>query len=152
MISNALPGDLSDAARLMAASSLLRRYHVVYEEALESLASALSSGDLLLVCRRTELLGFAWVSFGPRILNGAAYLRLLLVAAPGKGVGARLLLAVEDAARQVSNHMYLLATTDNTGARRFYERHGYRHIGDLPGLVQPGLDEALYHKALRLSG
>ena len=41
------------------------------------------------------------------------------------------------------------ATTDNVGARRFYERHGYRHVGDLPGLARPGIDEALYWKTLR---
>ena len=92
------------------------------------------------------------MSFGPRILNGAAYLRLLLVAAPEQGDGARLLLAVEDAARSVANHLDLLATTDNLAARRFYERFGYRHVGDLPGLVRPELDEALYHKALRPPG
>ena len=92
------------------------------------------------------------MSFGPRILNGAAYLRLLLVVATGQGDGTRLLLAAEDAARQVSNHLYLLATTDNVRARRFYERHGYRHVGDLPGLVMPDLDEALYHKELRPQG
>jgi ribosomal protein S18 acetylase RimI-like enzyme len=57
--------------------------------------------------------------------------------------------AAELHARRTSNHLYLLVTTDNLRARAFYERHGYRHVGDLPGLVWPDLDEALYHKALR---
>jgi GNAT superfamily N-acetyltransferase len=149
MISPAVPADLPDAARLMAESALLQRYRVSYDGALASLSDALSSGDLILASRQTELQGFAWVSFGPRILNGAAYLRLLLVAVPGRGEGTGLLRAVEGAARRVSNHLYLLATTDNFAARRFYERYGYRHVGDLPGLVVPELDEALYHKALR---
>jgi GNAT superfamily N-acetyltransferase len=152
MISPALPADLPAAARLMAESSLLQRYRVAYDTALASLSQALSSGDLILASRETDLQGFAWLSFGARILNGAAYLRLLLVAVPGHGDGTRLLLAAEDAARRVSNHLYLLATTDNVGARRFYERHGYRHVGDLPGLVVPDVDEALYHKALRPPG
>jgi GNAT superfamily N-acetyltransferase len=92
----------------------------------------------------------AWVSFAPRILNGAAYLRLLLVAqhALGDGLGSRLLAAVEQRAESAARHLYLLVTSDNVGARRFYERHGYRHVGDLPGLVWPDLDEALYHKPL----
>jgi ribosomal protein S18 acetylase RimI-like enzyme len=42
-----------------------------------------------------------------------------------------------------------LVTSDNVRARRFYERHGYRKVGELPELVHPGIDEALYHKALR---
>ena len=74
------------------------------------------------------------------------------MARPGHGDGTRLLAAVEDAARLRGNHLYLLATTDNVAARRFYERHGYRHVGDLPGLVLPDLDEALYHKPLRPPG
>ncbi len=152
MISPALPTDLPAAARLMAESSLLPRYRLSYAAALASLSDALASGDLVLASRETDLQGIAWMSFGPRILNGAAYLRLLLVATPGQGVGARLLLAAEAAARERANHFYLLATSDNRGARRFYERHGYRHVGDLPGLVWPGLDEALYHKPLRPEG
>ena len=138
-------------ASLMAASTLLRRYRVDESAALESLTNALVSGDLLLVSHEQSLIGFAWLSFARRVLDGAAYLRLLLVAdgARGTGVGPRLLAAAESSARQTANHLYLLATTDNTAARRFYERHGYRHVGDLPGLVWPDLDEALYHKVLR---
>jgi GNAT superfamily N-acetyltransferase len=152
MISPALPADLPAAAQLMVESPMLRRYHVAYAAALASLSNAVSSGDVILVSRETDLQGFAWMSYGPRILNGAAYLRLLLVARPGQGDGTRLLLAAEEAARRVSNHLYLLVTTDNLAARRFYERHDYRHVGDLPGLVLPDLDEALYHKALRKPG
>jgi GNAT superfamily N-acetyltransferase len=149
MIGPLPPADLPHAARLMANSALLQRYNVTYDSALASLGGALADGDLVLASRTSVLAGFAWLSFAPRVLNGAAYLRLLLVAEPGNGVGARLLAAAEGAAREGANHLYLLATVDNLGARRFYERHGYRHVGDLPGLVVPGLDEALYHKALR---
>jgi GNAT superfamily N-acetyltransferase len=149
MISVAAPADLPAAARLIAESALLQRYHVSYPTALASLADALASGDLLLASREAELHGLAWMSFAPRLLNRAAYLRLLLVAVPGHGHGARLLRAAEAAAFERANHLYLLATTDNLGARRFYERQGYRHVGDLPDLVVPGLDEALYYKTLR---
>jgi GNAT superfamily N-acetyltransferase len=116
----------------------------------------MAAGDRLLVAMaspRGQLLGIAWLVPG-RTLTGAAYLRLLLVA-PGRrgaGVGAALLAAAETAARADANHLTLLATTDNAGARRFYERHGYRHVGDLPGLARSGLDEALYWKTLRPHG
>ena len=89
-----------------------------------------------------------------RILTGAAYLRLLLVAPDRQsgGVGSRLLSHAEAHAREFANHMVLLVTADNARARRFYERHGYRHAGDLPGFAAPGLDEALYQKPLRPHG
>jgi RimJ/RimL family protein N-acetyltransferase len=36
--------------------------------------------------------------------------------------------------------------TDNRAARRFYERHGYREVGVLSGLIAEGIDEVLYRK------
>ena len=115
--------------------------------------SAINASDTPLVhSDGSRIDGMAWLTFAPRVLNGAAYLRLLLVAdgRRGAGVGAQLLSEVERRAiKQHANHMYLLATSDNHAARRFYERHGYRCVGELPGLVWPDLDEVLYHKPLR---
>jgi GNAT superfamily N-acetyltransferase len=149
-IRTALPSDLPALAALTAASPLLARYRTTYDGALVSLQDGLAAGDVLLLVGEPPS-GFAWLTFAPRMLNGAAYLRLLLVAEGvlGAGLGTRLLLAAEREARERANHLYLLCTTDNTSARRFYERHGYRHVGELPGLVWPDLDEALYHKPLR---
>jgi GNAT superfamily N-acetyltransferase len=135
----------------MARSALLQRYRTDYASALQAMRQAVAEDVVL--CAGEPLTGMAWLCLAPRILGGAAYLRLLLVAdeAQGQGLGADLLQALETHARQTANHCYLLTTTDNAAARRFYERHGYRHVGDLPGLVWPDLDEALYHKRLRAS-
>ena len=155
VIRRATQEDASRLAALMASSPLLRRYGATARADLLSLRRAGAAGDCLLVATtpRGRLLGMAWIVPG-RTLTGAAYLRLLLVARgrQGAGVGAALLAAAETAARANANHLMLLATTDNVGARRFYERHGYRHVGDLPGLARPGLDEALYWKTLRPHG
>jgi len=141
--------DLPALARLMADSPLLVRYRTTYDGALTALATALVDGDALLVGGE-PVAAFAWLTFAPRMLNGAAYLRLLLVAehTRDRGLGTQLLIAAEQQSRASARHLYLLVTSDNLGARRFYERHGYRHVGDLPGLVWPDLDEALYHKPL----
>jgi GNAT superfamily N-acetyltransferase len=147
--------DLPALAMLMASTPLLARYGTTRRSALAALRRGRATGDRLLVAAGPDgrLVGLAWVLLS-RILTGAAYLRLLLVAEghQGTGAGARLLGAVEAATRRRANHLVLLATTDNLGARRFYERHGYRHVGDLPGLARVGLDEALYWKPLRPHG
>ncbi len=52
-------------------------------------------------------------------------------------LGERLLRASEDQVRATSNYLYFLVTRDNLHARRFYERRGYRQVGDLPGLIHP---------------
>lgn len=151
MIADATPADLPELATLMATSQLLQRYRTTQSSARNSLTEALEGGDLLLVHRDPKVGGFAWLTFAPRMLNHAAYLRLLLVAEEfrGSGIGGLLLDEAEARARERANHCYLLVTTDNARARRFYERHGYRCVGELPGLVWPDLDEALYHKPLR---
>ena len=153
-VDEATPADFGALAELMAASPLLRRYGVSDESARASLDDARRAGDLLLVCRRDgRPAGLAW-AMRTRILGGGGYLRLLLVVEDRQrlGIGGRLLRAAEERARTWGDQMYLLATTDNDGARRFYERWGYRHIGVLPALVAPGIDEALYHKPLRPIG
>jgi GNAT superfamily N-acetyltransferase len=152
VIAPACASDLSELAGLMAESALLQRYRVTLANALHSLSTALEAGDVLLLSRdHAVILGFAWLVFAPRVLSGVAYLRLLLVASSARnaGVGTELLETAEVWAHERANHLYLLVTTDNTAARRFYARHGYRHVGDLPGLVWPDLDEALYYKSLR---
>lgn len=154
-IAPAAAADLPGLANLMAASPLLQRYGTTRDAALGALERAARAGDLLLVGRGPDgpPVGLAWV-VPSRILTGAAYLRLLLVAGPQQrtGLGARLLAAAEASARGWANHLVLLATTDNLDARRFYERHGYRHVGNLPGFAVPGIDEALYQKPLRPPG
>lgn len=147
--------DLPGLAQLMAQAPLSRRYGLTREVATAALERGFAAGDLLLLARAPAVakVGLAWV-IGTRAFAGAAYLRLLLVheAHHGRGIGGRLLERAEEEARAWANHLYLFATTDNAPARRFYERHGYRYVGDLPELARPGLNEALYHKSLRPHG
>lgn len=156
VVASVEPADLPALADLMAAAPLLHRYATTRASALAALERGQRAGDHLLAARSGhdgssgKPVGLAWV-IPSRILTGAAYLRLLLVARDhqGAGVGGRLLHAAEVAASAWANHMVLLVTTDNVQARRFYEHAAYRHVGDIPGLAVPALDEALYWKALR---
>jgi GNAT superfamily N-acetyltransferase len=134
----------------MTQSPLLRRYRVTLAGARSSLAEALRERDQLIVAlERGEPAGLAWV-IATRALDRAAYLRLLLVAEghQSRGVGAALLADAERRARASDcRHLVLLVTTTNRRARTFYRRHGYRHVGNLPGFVRPGIGETLYVKS-----
>jgi len=119
-------------ATLMAASPLLRRYRVTPRGAKASLTEALRERDLVLAAvDRGAVVGLAWLIM-TRALDRAAYLRLLLVSEEhqSQGLGAVLL-------------------ARNRRARSFYERHGYTHVGDLPGFVRAGIAESLYLKTWR---
>ena len=153
-IKAATPHDLPALATLLAESPLLRRYGITTRGARRLLAEALREEDIVLVAvAGPAALGLAWV-VPTRAFDRAAYLRLLLVEAStqSRGIGTALLAAAERRARRGgARHLALLVTRPNGGAQRFYERHGYRHVGDLPGLVRPRLDESMYIK-VRLSG
>src|SRR5262249_31617611 len=87
--------DALDAlAALMAASPLLWRYGTTRRAAVRALARGMRSGDRVIVATSLDgqLVGLAWI-LPSRILTGAAYLRLLLVAEEHQraGSGARLL-------------------------------------------------------------
>ncbi len=145
----ATPRDLPALATLLAGSPLLRRYGLTAGGARRLLAEALRSDDLVLVATTGQAAsGLAWV-IPTRAFDRTAYLRLLLVGGPAqsRGIGTALLAAAERrASRGGARHLALLVTRTNDGARRFYERNGYRHVGDLPGLVRPRLDESMYVK------
>ena len=143
---------LSPLAALMAASPLLRRYRVTSATATASLAEAVRARDIVLVALEGDAaVGLAWI-IPTRALDDAAYLRLLLVSATARsrGVGAALLAQGEREARaRHCRHVMLLVTRTNHRARSFYERHGYRHVGDLPGFIRRGITESLYLKSRR---
>ena len=150
-IVRAARSHLTALAALMARSPLLRRYGVARRGARASLAAGLRERDLVLIgLDGSEIVGLAWV-ITTRALDRAAYLRLLLVAEgrQSHGVGAALLADAERRARASGcRHLVLLVTTTNRRARAFYARHGYRHVGNLPGFVRPAIGESLYVKSL----
>ncbi len=71
------------------------------------------------------------------------YLDFLMIRAEFRsaGIGAALLRATEDEIRQASHQSAtLLCMVGNEGARRFYERHGWRWLGEVEIQVPLGAD------------
>ncbi|MEZ5659711.1 MAG: GNAT family N-acetyltransferase/peptidase C39 family protein [Burkholderiaceae bacterium] len=68
----------------------------------------------------------------------------------GRGIGHRLLVAVEQAAIALGKVLLRLeVAVSNTGARRLYERAGYRIVRQLPAYYDNGEDGLRLEKALR---
>lgn len=65
---------------------------------------------------------------------GIAYLTTIVVrrGERDKGIGARLLTAFEEAARETGVHRLALRTEKGNPAQRFYERHGWRVEAEFP--------------------
>jgi ribosomal protein S18 acetylase RimI-like enzyme len=143
---------LDPIANLMVASPLLRDYRMTGRIARAGLARGFRERETILVALDEDaVVGLAWF-IQTRALDRAMYLQLLLVAEShqSRGLGASLLARGERQARASGcRHMVMLVTKTNRRARSFYERHGYAHIGDLPGFVRPEITETLYLKSWR---
>jgi ribosomal protein S18 acetylase RimI-like enzyme len=64
----------------------------------------------------------------------------------GRGVGNLLMDAAEEEIFARGPNVFLLVSQTNGAARRFYERRGYREVGEIADYVGPGLTEVLYRK------
>jgi ribosomal-protein-alanine N-acetyltransferase len=107
------------------------------------------SAEILVAMREYRLAGAAMLFFrrGGRV----ARLYSIAVAASerGNGIGEALLAAAERAARKRGcRRLRLEVRSDNAGARRLYERHGYRHFGSHAAYYEDGHDAWRYEKIL----
>lgn len=145
------PAEIPALAAGLAATDLMARYGRSAAALARTLDAARARGDGLLVAEDGGALrGLAWFTTSGTLGLGG-YLRLIAVlpGAEGKGIGAGLLRAFEEATARDSGHAFLLVSDFNGGAQRFYEREGYVRVGPLPGLVLPDVAEVLYWKRLR---
>jgi [ribosomal protein S18]-alanine N-acetyltransferase len=93
--------------------------------------------------------GFALVN--PRGVAGAPYLAAIAVAPEWRShrVGAALIAHCEGHAALSSRHLFLCVSSFNTRARAFYQRHGYRQVGEFEDYIVDGASELLMHKRVR---
>ena len=77
------------------------------------------------------------------------YLELLalLPQAQDRGIGKTIMAWLEVTARRhEARNLWVCASSSNAKALRFYERHGFKAVGTLPGLVAEGYEEILLRK------
>lgn len=73
----------------------------------------------------------------------------LLPEAQGRGIGEAFLSWMEREARAAEErNLWVVASQINTGAIRFYERHGFRRVADLDELAYDSRTEFLFRKRL----
>ncbi len=146
-----LPAEFPAVVDWLVTLPLMQRYGLQPQAALRQFEQAAAAGELLLTVEDAagRPAGLAWVM--PRGAFGrSAYLRLIGVdpACAGAGLGSALLAEVEHHATADGRDIILLVSDFNTDAQRFYQRHGYRQVGALPGYVLPDVTELIYWKSL----
>lgn len=142
---SAVDDDREWAAALMAASEPWR----TLGRGLDQCRAACRRPEFVLYMARDsdERCGFALVN--PRGVAGSPYLVSIAVAAEwrSRGVGAALLDQCEHQASP-SRHFFLCVSSFNARAFAFYERQGYRQVGEFPDYIIDGASERLMYKRL----
>jgi ribosomal-protein-alanine N-acetyltransferase len=89
--------------------------------------------------------GFALLR--PKFLMGD-YLELLVIAPStrSKGLGSALLMHIESVVFARTKNLFACVSDFNAGARKFYQKNGYREIGPMPNFLIPGSAEMLLRK------
>ena len=78
----------------------------------------------------------------------AGYIQIVCVA-PGyrdRGLGTRLITFGEERILRERPNVFLCVSSFNAGARRLYERLGYRRVGELEDFLVTGQSETLMRK------
>jgi len=114
---------------------------------IEAIVRAATTDHLLVARLGDSIVGFALSA--PGILLGE-YLKILVVdeAHRTRGIGGRLMEALEARAFCHWPNVYLCVSDFNRGARQFYQRLGYEEVGLLRDLLLPGAGEVLMRKSI----
>lgn len=67
--------------------------------------------------------------------------------ARGQSVGSQLMAFAEQRYRD-RGHLFLLVSSFNQRAQKFYRGHGYEFVGELKDYIVPGHSELIFHKRL----
>ncbi len=137
------PKDIGDCAAIVGETPLWKEHYGLTSARAETIfAGAMDRKEGLLVAEEVNsVIGFAWFTTRGGFAR-SGYLRLIGVRADRRNghAGAALLQAVESA---VGDDLFILVSDFNTDARRFYKRHGYEEVGQLPGYILPGVAEII---------
>ena len=145
-IEPAEPNDHEWCARLMAASEPW----ITLQRDLGACRQVINRpGTELFIARDQNSRALGFILLAPYVLAGSPYIASIAVSsdAQGQSVGSQLMQFTEQHFRDRS-HLFLLVSSFNSRAQRFYRRHGYECIGELKDYIVARHSELLFHKRL----
>lgn len=146
-IALAAPADEDWCARLMASSEPW----ITLKRDLEACRNVLRRPGCELFMardqRNQQVLGF--ILLAPYGLAGSPYISSIAVSpdAQGRGLGSQLMQFAEHLYHD-RQHLFLLVSSFNPRAQRFYRRHGYELVGEIHDYIVAGHSELIFHKRL----
>ena len=142
---------LHDCKQALVNSELGRKYFTDEGRAEKAILEGLEQGTLYIALVDGACTGFIW--YLPKgIFHSFPYIHIIAVKEMyrGRGIGKRLLDFAERMAFENADKIFLVVADFNPEAHRFYERAGYRQIGEIPNLYREGISEYLMVKRKEL--
>jgi ribosomal protein S18 acetylase RimI-like enzyme len=141
---------LKDCRDALCQSTLGERYFSSPGSAENAILEGIRRENLYVALIGEECAGFTY-TIPKGAFHGFPYLHIIAVKQEyrNKGIGKALLDYSEKIACAMADKLFLVVADYNPGAKRFYERNGYRQVGEIPGLYRPGVTEYLMVKDLK---
>ncbi len=141
--------DVSLAAEIVAKNKLWQRYGTDYDRAYAILMEAIQEERTIYSARIFEqVAGFIWFDLWGTFYH-SGYVRWIAVHPDfqGKGIGNILMQFAEDKIFQKGPNVFLLVSDFNTEAQMFYQKRGYKKVGELEDYYKKGITEWIYRKS-----
>ncbi len=137
--------EAKQCARLMASTDPWITLGRDYEASLRIVQDP--SREVYVATDESGLAGFVILCMAGAFVG---YIQTVLVAPDrqGMGIGSKLVAFAEDRIFRESPNVFLCVSSFNAGARRLYERLGYKYVGELTDYVARGHSELLFRKTL----
>jgi len=138
---------LSECEQAISSSVLGEKYFSAPGSARNAVLEGLEHDNLYVAMADGVCAGFFYV-IPKGAFHSFPYLHLIAVRESfrRKGVGKVLLDYAENIAFAASDKIFLVVADFNPDAKRFYERNGYRQVGEIPSLYRQGIAEYLMMK------
>lgn len=145
-IKHAIDTDRDWAARLMTGSEPWLTLGI----SLEQTTKTCHDPEYLLLIAHVQNLPAGMILLDSKGVAGSPYVKSIAVAEAyrSNGIGEDLMKYSENLFRKKSKYMFLCVSSFNKRAQIFYERQGYKVVGEFKDYIVEGADEILMYKLL----
>lgn len=139
--------DVEEMCRIMVATEPYTTLGYTWDMCCDTVESAVEEGWSLVAEEHGSIVGF--ILF--RVFDGfplGGYIRALAVAEKhrGRGVGSALMSKAEEKILEYRDNVFLLVSSFNKNALKFYLKRGYSIVGEIPDAILKGHSEIIMRK------
>ena len=143
-IDRSTPAEAESAARIMCSTEPFITLGLRFEQTIVAVNNP--RAEVFVAVAAGQVVGVVILFMNAPLIRG--YIGTLAIdpAWRNKGLGTRMMGVAEDRIARESPNVFLCVSSFNPDAKRFYERRGYRQIGELTDYTIAGASELLMRK------